>query len=80
LYALSTYTPLHAIAYRCSRIALYQYSERSYARLTDLSRSPSVGLCVCVCVSVGKCTVAKWLSGPGCRLGWWVGSVDWWVY
>ena len=43
--------------------------------LTDLSPRPSV---VCVCRS-GKCTVAKWLNGPGCCLGWWVGSVEGWV-
>ena len=66
LYALSTYTPLHAIAYRCSRVALYQYSERSYARLTDLSPSLSVGLCVrlCVCRKVYCGKMAEWIRMP----------------
>ena len=32
-----------------------------------------------VCLSV-KCIVAKWLSGSGCHLGCWVGSVEGWVY
>jgi len=28
----------------------------------------------------GKCTVVKRLIGCGCRLEWWVGSVEGWVY
>jgi len=41
----------------------------------ELSSIPSVGQSVCwyVCVSVSlsrKCTVAKWLIGSGCCLGW----------
>jgi len=53
----------------------------------ELSPNPSVGPCLCVCLSVGqsvclsgKCTVAKRLNGSGCCLGWWVGSVEGWVY
>ena len=48
---------------------------------TDLSSIPSVSLSVCwsvgrsVCLS-RKCTVAKRLTGSGCHLGWWVGSVE----
>jgi len=37
-------------------------------------------LLVCVYWSVRKCTVAKRLIGSGCRLGWWVGSVERWAY
>jgi len=45
------------------------------AHVTDQSPSPSASLCVrvSVCRSVGlsrKCTVAKRLSGSGCRFGW----------
>ena len=51
--------------------------------LTDLPPSPSVGLCVgvclCMCVS-GKSTVAKRLIVSGCQLRWSVGSVEEWVY
>jgi len=32
-----------------------------------------------VCLS-GKCIVATWLIVSGCCLGWWVGSVEEWVY
>jgi len=45
-------------------------------RLVDLSfrlSYMSVGLSVSLS---GKCTVAKWLIGSGCRLGWWVGLVE----
>jgi len=38
---------------------------------TQLSPIPSVGLPVCR-------IVAKQLIGSGCRLGWWVGSVERW--
>jgi len=51
--------------------------------LTDLSPSPSVGLCVgrSVGLSVcGMCTLAKRLIGSGCHLVWWVGSVEGWMY
>jgi len=41
---------------------IYQVSVSVY--VTDLSPRPSVGLCVCL---FGKCTVAKRLSGSGCR-------------
>jgi len=52
------------------------------ARVTDLSPSPSVGLCVGLSVgqSVRKYTVAKRLNGSGCHLGWLVGSVEGWMY
>jgi len=51
----------------------------------DRSPSPSVGLCMCLWVGLsvgwsGKCTVAKRLIGSGCRLGWWMGLVEGWVY
>jgi len=42
---------------------------------TYLSLIPSVGLYVS-----GKCTMAKRLTGSGCRSGWWVGSAEGWVY
>jgi len=80
LFALSTYTPLHAIG--LAMFARRSVSvQRAYKRISARLTGPSVGLCVCVCVSVGKCrpTVAKRLSGSGCRLGWWVRSVEWWV-
>jgi len=32
-----------------------------------------------VCLS-WKCIVAKWLIGSGCHFGWWMGSVEGWVY
>jgi len=41
--------------------------------LTDLSPRSSDGL-------FGKCMVAKQLSGSRCPFGWWVGSVEWWMY
>jgi len=40
-------------------------------------RIDNLSVCRCVCLS-RKCTVAKRLSWSGCRLGWWVGSVDGW--
>jgi len=59
-----------------SRVTLYQHSERS-AYGTEHSPEPSVGLLVCLSA---KCIVVKRLIGSGCRLGWWMGSVDEWVY
>jgi len=54
LYALSTYTPLHAIAYR-QRVALYQYSERKRSSYADLS--------ICVCASVCLSESVLWQNG-----------------
>jgi len=44
--------------------------------LTELSPIPFAGLSVSLS---GMCIVAKWLIGSGCRLGWWVRSVEGWV-
>jgi len=49
--------------------------KRYWNRPVAVSPIPSVGLCLS-----GKCIVAKRLIGSGCRLGWWVGSVERWAY
>jgi len=62
-------TPLH----------VYRVNVRAY--VTDVSPSSTIGLCVGLSVGrSGKCIVAKRLCGSGCHLGWWLGSVDGWVY
>jgi len=44
-------------------VTLYQRSERS-AHFTDLYPSPSVGLCVCLCVSLLVCPESVlWKNG-----------------
>jgi len=50
----------------------------SLSYVSDLLPISSVGLSVCVSVCLsGKSTVAKWLIGSGCRLGWWAGVGEW---
>jgi len=54
-----------------SRVVVYQASVSSYVA-DHLAICLSVSRSVCLSA---KCIVAKRLSGSGCRLGWWVGSV-----
>jgi len=47
---------------------------------TELWPSPSVGLSVYVSVCPEPVNCGKRLIGSGLRLGWWVGSIEVWVY
>ena len=61
-----------------SRVAI-QSIERKRVFLRVCRLSP-LSVCLSVCLCVREVYVSKRLIGSGCRLGWWVGSVERWVY
>jgi len=51
---------------------------RYQASVSGLCDGIRRSVCLSVCLSA-MCIVAKRLSGSGCRLRWWMGSVEGWV-